>query len=222
MRDPIFAAVTEAMLDAAATLFPVDCAGCGEPDRSLCSSCRAALRPSIHRAALGDGLVVYSALRYEGVARSALLALKENGRRDTARALAHPLGAAIASAIGEVSSAELAVIPPSRAAFRRRGYDPVRLLCARLGYRPPRVLRSTRGGAAQKTLDARSRTLNAADSLRASGTVLGRRFLLVDDVLTTGATLREAARALREGGAEVLGAATFVHTPRVFWQADER
>jgi len=202
----------DAMLDALAVLFPVDCAGCGAADRALCASCRAALAGPTTRRRLADGTPVVSAMRYEGVARRAILGFKEQGRTDLAR----PLGTRLAEAIGAAVSGpvELAPLPPSRGSLRRRGYDPVALLLRASRLPSAAVLRRAGAGAAQKTLGRESRRSNAAGSLVARRDAGGRRFLLVDDVTTTGATIGEAARVLREAGAEVIGAATVAFTPK--------
>jgi predicted amidophosphoribosyltransferase len=76
------------------------------------------------------------------------------------------------------------------------------------------VLAPARRSAEQKALSIRARAANREGSLRAVRRLDGRRFLLVDDVLTTGATLGEAARALRAAGGSVVGAATLAYTPR--------
>jgi ComF family protein len=212
--------VREALLDAMAVLLPVDCAGCGDDGRALCADCRAALLPVVRGQTLGGqalrgGLVVYSALRYEGVARNAVLALKERGRTDAARPLGRCLAAAVEAAV--VGSVELVAVPGSRAGFRRRGYDVVRLLLAAGGLpRPAPALAAAGRRRVQKSLDRQQRALNLAGTLRSRGDLRGRRFVLVDDVVTTGATILEAARALREAGAEVVGAATLAFTPRLF------
>ncbi len=205
--------IATAVLDAWAVLSPVACAGCGADDRTLCGACLSAITPRLHEVALSGGLQVTSALRYEGVVRQAILALKEQGRTDVARPLAAALSAAIASAVrGEV---ELATIPPSRSAYRRRGYDPVQLLLARARLsKPERVLERVRRTDRQKTLDRDARARNLSGSLSASSPLHGRRFLLVDDVVTTGATMIEAARAIRDGGGEVVSAAALAFTPR--------
>jgi predicted amidophosphoribosyltransferase len=70
--------------------------------------------------------------------------------------------------------------------------------------------------ASQKTLGSADRTSNVRDSMIAKRTLEGRRFVLVDDVLTTGATFAEAARALRAAGGEVVGGAALAFTPRLF------
>ena len=204
-----------AVLDAWSVLMPVTCVGCGADDRALCSTCRAALHAITHRTRLGDGTNIVSALSYDGVVRRSILAFKEQGRTDVARPLSAPFSIAIAAAVA--GRVELATIPTSRAGFRRRGYDPVRLLLrrARLPHPSP-VLANTHERAHQKTLGREDRSSNLAGSMVAHGGVGGRRFLLVDDVVTTGATLSEAARALREGGAEVVGAATLAFTPKHF------
>jgi predicted amidophosphoribosyltransferase len=147
-------------------------------------------------------------------------ALKEDGRTGLARALAPALRAAVDAAVGaasadqpEVGRIVLVPIPTSRAAFRRRGYRVVELVARRAGLRCEPLLAIARVAADQRGLDRAARRRNVADSLRARD-VAGLRIVVIDDVVTTGATLEEAARALRAGGAEVIGAATIASTAR--------
>jgi len=205
----------DALLDAWALVLPVDCAGCGARDRSLCSVCSDALAPSPVARRLIDGTPVVSALDYDGVVRSAILAFKEQGRTDVARRLAVPLAAAMAEAMSAAAAgAEILPVPTSPAAYRRRGYDPVALLVRRAGLRATRELATTRRAAQQKKLTADERSGNRDGYLRAVHALGGRRFLLVDDVLTTGSTLAEASRAVRAGGGEVVAAATLAYTQK--------
>ncbi|HEY1530151.1 MAG TPA: phosphoribosyltransferase family protein [Galbitalea sp.] len=206
--------ITGALLDALAVFSPVDCAGCGAADRSLCEHCQIELEPEVTPRTLSDGSTVYTALRYEGVVRRTLLALKESGRTDVAKPLSLSLSAALARAAQP--GAEFLAVPTSRAAWRRRGYDPVALLCKRAGFDSARVLKSSRATASQKTLGSGDRALNLHESMRARMSLRGRRFILVDDVVTTGATLAEAARAVREARGEVVGHAALAFTPRLF------
>lgn len=195
-----------ALLDALAVLFPVDCAGCGAADRPVCDVCAAGLAQAVIHSRTPGGLPVRSALRYEGTARSLLLALKENERTDVAPTLARRLRPLRDPAL------TLVAIPPSPAAYRRRGYDPVRLLAG-----PTlRALRVVRDTSAQKSLTEAERARNRAGYLLAQGALAGRRLAIADDVMTTGSTLDEAARALREAGADVVEAITLAATPRYF------
>lgn len=205
--------IRTALLDALAVLSPVDCAGCGAPDRSLCDHCRAALEAAVTPRSLSDGSTVFTALRYEGVVRRTLLALKESGRTDVAGPLSVPFAAAVSRAAQP--GAEILVVPTSSAAWRRRGYDPVALLARRAGIRPARVLRRARTTASQKTLGASDREVNLRSSMVSRGALTGRRFVLVDDIVTTGATLTEAARAITAAGGEVVGRAALAFTPRL-------
>lgn len=199
----------DALLDAWAVLMPVDCAGCGTPDRALCGDCLAALHPEATPRVTAGGLRVVSALRYEGVVRRVILALKEQERTDVAAALAVPFAAALPLGVA------FAAVPTSRAAYRRRGYDPVALLLRRAGSRHERVLVHTRSTSRQKALGAGERAANLRGALVARRSLAGRSFMLVDDILTTGATLDEAARAIRAAGGEVVGGATLAFTPRL-------
>ena len=210
----MLAAIRSALLDAAALLVPVRCAGCGSADRGLCDSCAGQLRPVVRATALADGTPAFTALDYDGVVRRVILSFKEQNRTDAARPLAAALAAAIAHAV--TPGVELAAVPTSRSAWRRRGYDPVALLLRRAAYRPVSVLAVARGTSAQKTLSVAERAANRHGSLRAVRPLTGRSFLLVDDVLTTGATLVEAARAVRAAGGTVTAVVAVAYTPRLF------
>lgn len=211
----MFAQFRSAVLDALAFLSPVECAGCGAPDRALCDNCRAALVAAVTPRTLSDGSTVYTALRYEGVVRRAVLALKESGRTDTAKALSVPFAAALSRAWEP--GAEFLSVPTSRAAWRRRGYDPVALLAKRAGISRANVLRITRRTASQKTLGLLERAQNLSGSIESRMPLAGRRFILIDDVVTTGATLAEASRAVTEAGGEVVGRAALAFTPKLVW-----
>jgi len=204
----------DALRDARALLFPVDCAGCGLHDRALCDECRAILAPFVTPRAAA-GLTVYSALRYEGVVRRVILALKEEGRTDVAVALSAPFSAAIDAALARSPQAELVRVPRGRVSYRARGYDPLQLLLRRAGRGRATGLVSMRRTRAQKTLGIDERRGNIVGTLAPTRDFEGRDIVLIDDVLTTGATLGEAARAVSEGSGSVVGAAVLAFTPRL-------
>lgn len=214
--------VRSALLDAFAIVAPTVCAGCSTGDRAFCDDCAAALIPEVRAVDL-DGLRVTFAHDYEGVVRSALAAYKDGGRTDAAARLAPAFHAAIAAALRASPSraspaVHLVTVPSSRAALRTRGYSPVGLLLAHSGLRAEPALRARRQGVDQAGLTAASRRLNRSGWLEARGWVAGERVLVVDDILTTGATLLEARRALASAGARVVGAAVLARTPRRYPQ----
>jgi ComF family protein len=212
----------DGLLDALALVLPVECAGCGAPDRAVCPRCRPALAPDPSSRRLADGTPVFSGLDYDGVARAVILAYKEQGRTELARALAPALAAAVEAWADGVRSTrtetriELVAVPGSRRSRRRRGFDPVGSLLVRAGLEQSPVFARARPHLAQKTLSLEQRAANLAGVFAVRSPVAGRRFLLVDDVVTTGATLLAAADALRAAGAEVVAAAAVASTPRLY------
>jgi predicted amidophosphoribosyltransferase len=176
----------------------------------------------------------YSVAAYQGAVRAALLAHKEEG----VFGLTAPLGSALATAALAVAADSrrstpgagqpvvLVPVPSMPAAVRRRGRDPTRALAlvasrlARARGTPARiapVLRHRRAVADQAGLSAEGRAANLRGALavpaRWRSLVAGRAVIVVDDVLTTGASAAEAARALAASGADVRGVAVVAATP---------
>jgi ComF family protein len=172
------------------------------PDRP-CPACAAAPPPYAY---------ARSAAVYEGVLRDALHAFKFSGKR----ALARPLGDLVieqcrASLPTDVDA--VVPVPLSGERERERGFNQAALLAQRVARRlgvpaRPRWLARVRPTRPQSDLSAAERHANVRDAFRASRDVAGCHVLVVDDVLTTGATLGECARALRRGGARRVGALT--------------
>lgn len=225
------------LLDAVAGLvdlaLPAVCAGCGQRPGLWCPDCAAQVagpaRLSWPDPAPAGLPPPWTVAPYAGALRAALLAHKEHGRL----ALARPLGALLAPSVAAAAASSggaapllLVPAPSRRAAVVARGHDAMlrtaRAAAASLradgpdaAVRP--VLRVGRV-ADQAGLSARQRRDNLAGAMRVGNRlaplVAGREVVLVDDVVTTGATLAEAARALREVGAVVLGAAVVAATGR--------
>jgi predicted amidophosphoribosyltransferase len=210
------------------------CVGCDRPGRPCCPACRDVCRGRAADARphwptpCPVGLVpTYAVGEYDGLLRDLVLAHKE--RR--VLALAGPLGDLLAGAVASaVPPGPVVLVPvPSRATtVRQRGHDPTltmtRAAAALLGsrVRVARLLRLRPGVVDQSGLDAAGRAANLAGSMTVpSGAVrhLVRRcphahVVVCDDVLTTGATLREAQRALEAAGVPVHAAAVVAATRR--------
>jgi len=181
--------------------FPPICGGCRAAGSALCAGCVAA-NPAALRSRI-PGLDIVALGAYNGPLRRAILAYK-TGRRDVGDALARRLAAALGPVDGTFV---LAAVPSTVARERARGFDPGDRLACRLGReldRPVLAPLRQRAGDAQR---GRSRAERLAArgrfALVAPRALAGMTFALVDDVATTGATLRDCAATLRAAGARV-------------------
>jgi ComF family protein len=133
--------------------------------------------------------------------------------------LGRDLAAALAELHGEAFATchLVTAVPLSWRRLLQRGYNQAeaiaRPLAAELGMLCPRLL-SRRHSSRQSALSRRSRLRNPGLRFEARSPVTGRRVLLVDDVLTTGATLAGAAQALRAAGALAVVGTVAARTPR--------
>jgi predicted amidophosphoribosyltransferase len=209
-------------------VLPRVCLGCAASGPPLCPACRPGA--VLHSAQAGVPTVAAGA--YETALRRAVLAYKERGRRDLGGALADLLAGCVTE-LGPPPGAVLVPIPSSPRAARERGGDHVlrlsRKLAARTGLPVAGgVLRLGRAVRDSAGLSTSERAVNLAGAMCArppAGRAVppfdrdfarhpGRSIpaVLVDDVVTTGATLGEASRALRAAGWAVEGAVVVAAT----------
>lgn len=164
-----------------------------------------------------DGIDVpmMAAHSYRPILNHLIPAWKDDGALHLEKILADCLVSAFeASELGKNSL--VVPVPSTSAAVRRRGYDHGRALAARVAARwstrwSPLLRRTTRVGS-QRALGATERDSNAAHTMTARRSQ--ERVVLIDDVVTTGATLKEAIRALRAVGVEVMAVATVADADR--------
>lgn len=201
-------------------LYPPKCAGCDIIGAGVwCPQCERqvqTLLPPDHVQTLdlgaGGTMAVLSAAGFDSPLREAIHEFKYNGTP----ALAAPLSRYLVLAWRRVSWPIDLIIPVPLHTRRRRerGYNQSEFLAIELarviGLRiNTSVLRRTRHTEQQAHLDAETRQQNVADAFAAApGLVEGKRVLLVDDVLTTGSTLRACAVTLLQSGAADVSAMT--------------
>ena len=177
------------------------CLGCRQPDSMACRSCRTGLLPVPGLPPVPNIERVIAAWEYDGLARSLVLALKLRGRREAARHIAAGIAERIWSTGWDVEA--LVWVPGRRDDIRRRGFDHARLisheLSRSLGIPSVPALHRTGHRSDQTGLGARQRRANLAGAFQAVSPP--PTVTIVDDVMTTGATLSDAGRALRAAGA---------------------
>jgi ComF family protein len=186
------------------------CARALESKRSLvCSSCSSLEAPPTGLHTSSGGLPVWALGPYAAPLSGAIRSLKYARRSDLAAPLADQLYTVVPHDFG----AAVAVVPIPLHPLRlcERGYNQAGLLAQRLARRwgaqyQPRLLCRTVLRGRQAELGRAERLQNLAHTMRAAPRANARSVVLIDDVLTTGATLHEARRALAAAGAHVIGA----------------
>lgn len=189
------------------------CAICDRPGGSPCGDSHSRLRPPVPEPDPPGLPGLTCLLAYEGGARQLVARVKYGNRRQALSWMATGLAGAVAARGVPV---DIVTWPPTTAEHRRgRGFDHAELLARAVAHAlgtPARLLLERSGGVAQTGRDARARRDRGPGFAVTAAPRPGEFVLVVDDIVTTGATLSAAADALRACGAEV-GAAALARTP---------
>lgn len=221
-------------LAAADLIIGASCAGCGRPAITLCETCTAALvpvphvswpHPTPHAMVTPTTVLPVASGVYEGPLRAVLAQFKEEGRFGLLGVLGHFLSASVCHVAPARGPLALVPIPSTRITRARRGHDAIGELAREaagslrtIGLDCVMVpaLAHRRRVDDQSGLSAKERAANMEGALRVKATsrLGGRRVIVVDDILTTGATVSEAVRALSCEGSRPVGVAVVAATTR--------
>ena len=196
-------------------LFPTRCFGCRELGYSICSQCRKLWNPHLYKSRIFD-VAVYSAIPYSPVAKNILLSAKEQNIKSADQLVRIALRASLQELFQKHARCALVPIPSRRSSNRRRGRDFINEMAISVakdfGVAVLPLLEHQRIIRDQSKLNIASRRQNLEMALSIKpefrGKYLGEKVVILDDLVTTGATINEANRALTRGGFAVQAAAT--------------
>ena len=204
-------------------VLPTRCSICRRLGSIICENCASNFETNakpVSREANGKLLRGFRATDYDEPCRLLIHAFKEKGHTALSRFMGQKLGTLLLE-FDFLGGPEvfLVPVPSSRANYIKRGYKPSVILAkaaarsaAKGIFRVSDSLRFSRVVEDQAKLQTAGRAMNLAGSMVANQSLVGRKVILVDDIVTTGATLLESARAASAAGAEVVGFITFAET----------
>lgn len=196
-------------------VLPARCVGCGKARTYLCDSCVDSMDVPRPRTMVADAYAfdgATSAVVYDGVARDAVHQLKFRNVRAIAAYMAVPMARGISASLALDA---VVPVPLHRSRLRERGYNQAALLGRSIAeqidvpFEPTWLTRTHQSGRQVEAKDVAERQANVRSAFMSSTEVAGLRVALVDDVMTTGATLDAAAAALKAAGAFEVHCYTF-------------
>lgn len=210
------------MKSLAELIFPSRCIGCSQLGISICSLCRKSWHPHIYYRELSIMQMTYpviSAVPYSPIASRVLLSAKESNLSAADDLLINAISHSLSLFLKRYGSGNLVGIPSRRTATRKRGrnfmVEITKSVASDNSMKSLDILQHTRSVRDQSQLDSADRSRNIAGAIAASAKASGlpnlgnnEAVIVVDDLITTGATLAEAIRALRTAGFAVIGAVT--------------
>lgn len=204
-------------------IFPSRCIGCTRLGISICSECRKQWHPHIYQREInwnGENFPVLSAIQYSPIASRVLLSAKESQIRAADQLIVNGVVHSLNTFVKRYGSATLVPVPSRKSANRKRGRNFLQEItsqvAAEVGLPSHSPLAHSRKVRDQSRLNIADRSENVSRAFtiapeltaQLSAGNTGPEIIVIDDLITTGATLSEAIRALRTSGFTVLGAVT--------------
>jgi predicted amidophosphoribosyltransferase len=210
------------MKSLAELIFPSRCIGCSQLGISICSICRKNWHPHIYKRGLkvlGNDYPVISSIEYSPIASRVLMKSKESNHIAADQLLIKAIAHSLQHFLKNYGSGDLVAIPSRISATRKRGrnfmQEITRSVANLESLEYQEILHHKRAVRDQSQLNSQQRLSNVAGAFSAKtnlAAAAGRGntepLIIVDDLVTTGATLAEAIRALRTAGFTVIGAVT--------------
>lgn len=193
-------------------LVPHDCLGCGAEGSLICAACAYGRLGAEGLEVNVEGLQIRSATAYSGLAKDLVWKLKSEGAVEAAKIMAELMAPLTPS-----HSLMLVAVPTATGRVRQRGYDQSRLLARELAKqrgltKVDCLARLTQVHQVGASRDRRLNQLTDAFRVTKSSSIKGSCIMLVDDVVTTGATMKAAATVLYGAGASSVEGLTFACT----------
>ena len=193
-------------------LFPTRCYGCNAIGLSICSSCRREWHPHFYTTHV-QGIKVHSAVIYSPTASRIIMAAKERGLKGADELIVDAIVHVLDKANFDTFNVRLVPIPSSAPNRRRRGRSFIPEICKQVSAITSipviPALTINRAVKDQSSLSAKARLTNMRGAFSISTNTHPRGdLILIHDVVTTGATVSEAARALNSQGFHVLASVT--------------
>lgn len=179
-----------------AEIFPVFCVGCNKFNEFLCHQCAESIK--VDSVQTRSGFSFFAAFEYEGIMATTLSRVKDGNQFGYLKVLAGYLKTRFEPA----DDTEILVPPSTKKAFRKRGFEPCYEIAKQAGWNVTKKLRRVRQTQDQQSLHFQQRQRNQENAFQLPEP---GKFVLFDDVVTTGATVREMIRAVESAGGEVAG-----------------
>lgn len=206
-------------------LFPPRCVFCGKvvsPGSEICSRCSAEILPDapvqcMNLPVSGKNIRCVVLYAYSGKVRQSIILYKFYNRKNYSRFYAKELAKRIMRENDIPTLDSITAVPISRKREKNRGYNQSALIAGKaakiLGIPYENLLVKIRDNPEQHRLNKKERHMNVQGVYRTAENVTGKKILLVDDIITTGATLTECAETLYGAGASCVWCAAIAQAP---------
>lgn len=199
---------------------PTRCIWCGQIGSALCDLCFAKIRQPIRQVSR-LAISGYAVNAYSEKIATLIHEFKENQQLSLANNMAEVMWPGLQNF--DLDKVLLVPMPSKKTSFAIRGFNPAEELAKKISRQAARganirlpvsrCLKITGSVADQASLSGAARRTNLDGTMRVAGFPAGHSAILIDDVVTTGATLREAQRSLTNEGVKVQGFIAFAETP---------